>query len=610
MSTRPTELMPTGEQAVMSIQSLITVMGGDTNGIDGNFGNASIAAYNALRTQYPDLPDIGESLDEAEIPQILAAAETLLDDNVAFSQAFVRGLTGEDNALVRQGAVNAVGGWANEHLGDRISEAQAVAMDGQAGEMTDRGVRNTIKTTGVSGMQASLNLLDPEANLEIDGLIGDSLRQAMQRYAEANELELVEGNDQANFETITTHLESEGQVNALQVAILAVQANDADPSAKDLQTESAQVFVSRGGNLTAIDGLFTDGAITMENSQTAARIRTVAGEPAAEAAAEVEGTEIVVEASLPPFGINDSFEISRNDVLTEMSDIIARQEGNPESAEYVLAYSHEVDSYVLIARSVSGVSNVYQISDDTIGNIMPGITDGSILIDNSAAREIAETHYERSRSDGTVSYDDAQIRAALAENPTRFTSGTHDSILTTTAGLPDGQTIRFSVDDLHDAADKQDSRSEWSHTDDPRAYQDFTKQLREAAEDVRGGRPIGEMPTWNRYELTPENSVEINLGGQLVAVPAEIWTQLDAQMQRSESAYSTEAEKGQLRVERNAEGQELSSRGDFTVAAADEVADAPDAAADVAAEAAPVEEPAPAEEEQVAPAAPATPAGM
>ncbi|MAF67755.1 MAG: hypothetical protein CMH25_00210 [Micavibrio sp.] len=601
--------MPTGEQAVMSIQSLITVMGGDTNGIDGNFGEASMAAYNALREQYASLPDIGETLDEAEIPQILEAAETLLDDNSTFSQAFVRGLTGEENALVRQGAVNAVGGWANEHLGDRISEAQAVAMDGQAGEMTDRAVRNTIKTTGVSGMQASLNLLDPEANLEIDGLIGDSTRQAMQRYAEANELELVEGDDQANFETITTHLESEGQVAALQVALLAVQANDDDPSAPDLNTESAQVFVSRGGNLTAIDGRFIDGAITMENSQTEARIRTVAGEPAAEAAAEVEGTEIVVEASLPPFGINDSFEISRNDVLTEMSDIIARQENNPESAEHVLAYSNEVNSYVLIARSVNGVSNIYQISDDNVALIMPAVSDGSILFDRSANEDIYNTLQRR--NGGDMPYrDDADFRQVFAENPTRFTEGTHDSILTTTAGLPDGQTIRFSVDDLHDAADKQDSHSDWSHTDDPRAYQDFTKQLREAAEDVRGGRPIGEMPTWDRYELTPENSVEISLGGQLVRVPTEIWTQIDAQMQRSESAYSTEAEKGQLRVERNAEGQEISSRGDFTVAAADEVADAPDAAADVAAEAAPVEEPSPAEEEQVAPAAPATPAGM
>lgn len=607
MSTRPTELMPTGEQAVMSIQSLITVMGGDTNGIDGNFGEASMAAYNALRAQYPDLPDIGESLDEAEIPQILEAAETLLDDNSTFSQAFVRGLTSEDNLLVRQGAVSAVGGWTNEHLGDRISEAQSVI--GKNSELTDRAVRNTIKTTGVSGMQASLNLLDPEANLEIDGLIGDSTRQAMQRYAEANELELVEGDDQANFETITTHLESEGQVAALQVAILAVQANDDDPSAPDLNTESAQVFVSRGGNLTAIDGRFTDGAITMENSQTAARIRTVAGEPAAEAAAEVEGTEIVVEASLPPFGINDSFEISRNDVLTEMSDIIARQENNPESAEHVLAYSNEVNSYVLIARSVNGVSNIYQISDDNVALIMPAVSDGSILFDRSANEDIYNTLQRR--NGGDMPYrDDADFRQVFAENPTRFTEGTHDSILTTTAGLPDGQTIRFSVDDLHDAADKQDSRSDWSHTDDPRAYQDFTKQLREAAEDVRGGRPIGEMPTWDRYELTPENSVEISLGGQLVAVPTEIWTQIDAQMQRSESAYSTEAEKGQLRVERNAEGQEISSRGDFTVAAADEVADAPDAATDVAAEAAPVEEPAPAEEEQAAPAAPATPAGM
>ena len=55
MSTRPTELMPTGEQAVMSIQSLITVMGGDTNGIDGNFGEASLASYNALREQYSSL---------------------------------------------------------------------------------------------------------------------------------------------------------------------------------------------------------------------------------------------------------------------------------------------------------------------------------------------------------------------------------------------------------------------------------------------------------------------------------------------------------------------------------------------------------------------------
>lgn len=580
MSTRPTELMPTGEQAVMSIQSLITVMGGDTNGIDGNFGEASLASYNALREQYSSLPDIGETLDEAEIPQILAAVETLMDDNIAFSQAFVRGLAGEENALVRQGAVNAAGGWTNEHLGDRISEAQAVAMDGQAGELTERGVRNTIKTTGVSGMQASLNLLDPEASLEIDGIIGPLTRAAMQRYAEENELELVEGDDQANFETITTHLESEGQVAALHVALLAVQGNDTDPSAPDLQTESAQVFVSLQGNLTAIDGRFSDNSIAIENSQTAARINSTAGEPApeAEATTEAAATEIVVEASLPPFGINDSFEISRNDVLTEMEGIIARQENNPESAEHVLAYSNEVDTYVLVARDVNGVSSVYQISDETIANIMPHISDGSILIDNSAAQEIAETDYERDRAEGTVSYNDAQIRAALADNPTRFTHDTKESILTTTAGFADGRVMRFSVDDLHDAANRQDSRSDWSHTDDPRAYQDFTKQLREAAEDVREGRPIGKMPTWNRHELTSENSVEINLGGQLVAVPTEIWTQLDTQMRASESAYTSEGDKGQLRTEREADP--LTSTADFNGAAEDVATDAPELADD------------------------------
>ncbi len=159
MNTRPSQLMPTDEIAIKSVQSLLSVVGSYEGNIDGKFETQSIAAYNALREQYSFLPDIGESLDASELPLILNAIDDGLQNNVAFQQAYVSGVSAETNATELQGTLIAGGAWANRHLGDRISDAEMLEMDGNKGILTDRALRNSIKTTGISGMQASLNLL-------------------------------------------------------------------------------------------------------------------------------------------------------------------------------------------------------------------------------------------------------------------------------------------------------------------------------------------------------------------------------------------------------------------------------------------------------------------
>ncbi len=228
----------------------------------------------------------------------------------------------------------------------------------------------------------------------------------MQSFASSRGINLGE-DQQVNFALITTYIQ-DNEVNNVRTAITATLAGDADTSAPDLGTESSQVAMSTlFGRPTAIDGRQTDNMITVENSQTLAISRDIVADAEITTDAELEGNPISVVC---PFGINSSYIISDNRVTAEMSELATRQQNNQDSPEYILAYSETANSYVLLVNLENGHSGIYQISDRVAENIRPGIEDGSIAMDVSARRNIAERDF--GNSSGTRSYSDADIRSA------------------------------------------------------------------------------------------------------------------------------------------------------------------------------------------------------
>lgn len=540
VKTRPDQLMPSGEEAHRALQGFLHIMGFHPGRVDGNFGDNSNTAYDQARDQYSFLPELGVNPDESAVKQVLQSIDNALQSDVAFQRQYVTGVQNADDTIQVQGALVAGGSWANRHLGDRISEAEAIEIDGERGVLTDRGVRNAATLTGVGALQSSLNLLI-DADLRNTGIYDDETNQAIQRYAEERGLELT-GDAQENFLTVQEYIQN-NEGDALRSRVSEVLNSDEDYSAPDETTRDAQIVMNdlarqNGSNTrTAPDARQTDQSITVDNSHT----RTVI---APEVNVDLEAAP-VTEITVNPLLVDEMYQISRNDVLNEMSSIAEGQLNDPESAQSVLAYSEEANSYVLV-QNLNGESVVSQISDRNVDDILSQVSDGSIALDNSAATVIAERLH--GNNPDTTAYSTEDLRNAFVEDANRFTSDTRESLLTTTAVNADGTELRFGTDDLNDALDKLDSQSDWSDYEDPATVQAYIKELREAVEDAREERPVINPPDSDVLGLDTANMIEVDIGGETAQVPAEIWARISDQMELSESGFSQGADRSALAI--------------------------------------------------------------
>ncbi len=548
MSLRPAQLEPSADIASKALQGFITVMGQDPGSVDGQIGSQTLDAYRQLQTHFGFLPNISENAGPAELSSVMAVIDQSLQDNVAFQDAYVRGIQNQSDTLALQGALVAGGVWVNRHLGDRISEAEPINMDGDRGRLTERGVRNGVYMVGVSHLQSSLNLLE-DAGVNVNGIMDASTREAMRNYAQNRGIEL-SPDLQNDFLRVNQYI-LENELDNLRGLAGNALATDGDTSQFDTQTRDAQIVMNYLAGIegkdvrTAPDGLQTDSAITLERSHT----RTVIA-PAVGVVPEVYTPETVVRASTGanPYGLSDVFEVTRADVLSDVSAITNLQQSNPESPGQVLAYSEAGHCYVLISGNEGADSQAYQISDTNVDHILAGVQDGSIALDHSAQKQIAlELHGDSSE---TVAYDASEIREAFGSSPQRFTVETQEELMTTQAQLSDGSNIRFGLDDLHDALDQMDSKFDWPEAQDPIAVRDYVRDLRQAVEDGREERPVT-MPQWRGGELDTSNSVEISVNGQTTRVPQEVWDGLDAKLTETESGYSVGEKRSALRKDFN-----------------------------------------------------------
>jgi len=500
--------------------------------VDGVFGDDTKGAYDNARDQYSFLPELSDTPQSSELSGVFRSIDQGLQDDVAFQGQYVAGVNTEGNDVTSlQGALVAGGSWANEHLGDRISGAQAIDIDGERGELTDRGVRNATLLTGVSGMQATLNLLT-DAGLTPNGNFDEDTNLAMRAYAEENGIELTD-DAQSNFDAVRAYIQ-ENEGDALRTKIAEVLNADENNSEPDADTLNAQIimndFARQAGSdvRTAPDSLQTDSQITADMSHT----RTViAPEVGVDLEASAPEQEIVVKSY-----VDNKYEIVRNDVRNEMGSIMEQQNSNPDYPSAVLAYSEETNGYVLVVND-HGVedSTVFQISDQNVDRILGEVSNGSIALDVSAQRHISEElHGNRA---GTESYTTDELRTAFVDDATQFTRNTQENLLTTRVHSADGSFVTFGLDDFHDGLDHMDSKHDWDGFDNPEEIRDYVRDLRQAAEDAREERPVT-VPVWQHGELDDTNSVEVDLGGEEMArVPAEIYYAVTADMQRTESGF-------------------------------------------------------------------------
>lgn len=537
--------MPSGEEAHKALQGFLHIMGFDPGNVDGDFRTNSIAAYNEAREQYSFLPELSSNPSAESVTNALSSIDNALQTNVAFQRQYVEGVTSAEDTTQLQGALVAGGSWANRHLGDRISNAEAIAIDGERGILTERGTRNATTLTGVATMQSSLNLLTG-SDLRSTGIYDDATNTVLRNYAEEKGIELTD-NAQENFVTVQQYIrENEGET--LRARVAETLNSDQDYSAPDERTRDAQIVMNglarEGGSntRTAPDARQTDSQITEEMSHTR---NVITQESGVDLTVEEPALDEIV--CIAPH-VDRMYEITRNNVLDEMQPLLDQQANNPECAEAVLAYSEEARSYVLITKNPSGEgSSVYQISDRNVADISEDIANGSIAIDSSASTIIAERMHGN-RSD-TQAYTMDEIRSEFAENPNRYTHDTRESLLTTSVYLPSGQEATYQVDDLHDALNRLDSKNDWEGEENPYVIRDYIKDLREAAEDVREEREIRTIPQWQGEELTDENSVEIRLGEENVRVPSEIYARITDQMEESERGYSQGRDVSALRID-------------------------------------------------------------
>lgn len=546
--TRPTQLVPQGTEAEKALQGFLHIMGFNPGNVDGDFGGTSKTAYDQARAQYAFLPELNANPDQAAMAEVFRAIDRALQTDTAFQQRYLQGVRSETNVTELQGALVAGGSWANRHLGDRISNAEAIRIDGERGVLTTRATRNAATLTGIATMQSSLNLLS-DAGLTPNGTLDTATLNAMQGYAQRKNIAWDANNIQENFRLIMQSLQTTDNA-ALRTRVAEVLNADTDYRAPDARTLDAQIVMNgfarqQGLDIrTAPDGRQTDTRITPENSHTRTMIAPQTGveltapkpteEPAGPTA--VAAAEPEPAAFEPPFGLNGSYRVTRADVLREVQSIAVRQNANPDSAEHILAYSEESRGFLLISRNeTESRSMVYQISDRNVGQIMSGISDGSIAMDVSARKYIAETIH--GNQEGTRAYSGEELRDAFAENATRFTSGTREGLLTTSARLTNGDTLTFGLDDLHDALGKIDSKRDWSGEADPVVMRDYIRELRDAAKDAREERYVN-IPEYPGGALTAENSVELNIGGQTTRVPAEVWTRIAGSLE-TQRGFST-----------------------------------------------------------------------
>ncbi|MAQ71445.1 MAG: hypothetical protein CL565_04545 [Alphaproteobacteria bacterium] len=536
MKTRPDQLLPEGELAVKSVQSFLKVMGFNPGTIDGDFGNNTMAAYNAARERYDFLPDLGDSFEPSEAQAIFSSIDENLQTNLSFQKDYLNEVGSETNVTASQGSLVAGGAWANRHLGDRISEAEAIEMDGVRGVLTSRGLRNVTSMTGIATIQSSLNLLNG-AGLETDGKFGPLTQAAMNEYAAGKGIEIT-GDAQEDFIAVYSYMQ-ENELDNLREAAVGVLNGDTDYSAVDASTLDAQIVMNslarqQGLDIrTAPDGLQTDSRITVENSHTRNVIAPATG---VQLQAAPPTAPVVAEVDENPYGLADEFIVTRAKIVNEVSDIAARQAASEQAPQNILAYSDEANAYVLVSRSeVTGESTVFQITDTNVAQVMGGLDDGSIVFHPSAHNRIERTlnrdNY-RPRD-----YSPAETRAAFTGDPDSFTTDTKEQYMTTTVRLPDGAINRFQLDDLHDGLDKMDSKNDWRGSSNPEGIRDYVNELKHAVRDVREERGGFEAPEWRGGALDNTNSVVITLEGQEVRMPMEVWNGIEGQMQISESGY-------------------------------------------------------------------------
>lgn len=535
--TRPTQLMPEGEDAVKALQSLLHILGLNPGKVDGDFGTNSKAAYDEARAKYSFLPDLTTRPDQSALEQVFRAVDQNLQTNVSFQQDYLRGVAAERDVVELQGALVAGGSWANRHLGDRISDAESVDIDGDNGTLTQRAKRNAATLTGVATMQASLNLLIG-TELKPNGLMTAETQTSMQSYAEKNGLQLT-GDVQQNFTLVVQHID-EKQGDALRARVGEVLRTDSDLRAPDARTLDAQIVMNgfaldKGLDVrTAPDSRQTDTRITAENSHTRTVIAPQTGvslsspQPAPVAEAEAE--------SGPPFGLNEMYRVTRRDVLEDVASIAERQRDSAESPQHILAYSEESRGFLLISKGEGqSPATVYQISDRNVGQIMSGINDSSIALDTSARKDIAEKVHGDNPE--TKAYGSEELRTAFAQRPTQFTGDTREMLLTTSVRMPDGAAVTYGLDNFYDGLDNMDSKRDWGHTPDPIAVRDYVLELKAAVREVREERPTT-LPEWKGFALNDQNSVEINVGGQTTRVPSDIWKGVAENMSETQRGFS------------------------------------------------------------------------
>ncbi len=541
--TRPQQLMPEGEDASKALQSLLHILGFNPGTVDGDFYTGSKGAYDQARAKYSFLPELGTRPDQGALEQVFRAVDQNLQTNVAFQQDYLRGIAAEDNVVQLQGALVAGGSWANRNLGDRISNAEPVRIDGERGTLTNRAVRNASTLTGVATLQASLNLLIG-TNLQPNGLMTEDTKTAMQTYAQKNGLQLTD-DVQQNFTLVVQDIDQK-QGDALRARVSEVLRTDTDLRAPDARTLDAQI-VMNGFALdreldvrTAPDGRQTDTQITAELSHTRTVIAPATGvslappQPTAEVAPPAPPEPVAAVGN--PFGLNDMYRVTRNDVLRDVQSIVDRQNA-AGSPQHILAYSEESRGFLLISRAEGqSSSTVFQISDRNVGQVLSAVNDGSMALDKSASHYIAEKVHGDDPE--TRSYSIDELRTAFAAHPTKFTSDTREGLLTTSARLPTGVTVTYGLDDFHDSLNRMDSKRDWRNATDPIAVRDYVIQLRQAVREVREERPAT-LPQWTGGELNDQNSVEINVGGQTARVPSEIWNGIADNMSHTQRGFST-----------------------------------------------------------------------
>ena len=535
--TRPDQLLPSEVDAQKAIQGFLHVMGFNPGSVDGDFQENSLTAYDLARQEYGFLPELNKDSDQASFLNVLHAIDNGLQDDIIFQRMYITGIQAEENNTQLQAALVAGGSWANRHLGDRISEAEPITIDGDRGVLTDRGVRNAAYLTGMATLQSTLNLLTG-STITPSGILDEDTTAAMQTYADNNGIKL-SGTPQENFTLITDHI-SENQGAEIQSRLAEILNKDTDFSVADPGTLDAQIVMNglareQGSDIrTAPDSLQTDSHITAENSHTRTVIAPETGvnlapiaEPEVEIAAKAEGA---------PYGLNEMYRVTRNDVLNDVESITALQALNPDAPEHILAYSEESGGFLLVSARNDGTSTVFQISDRNVDNIMNGVNSGEIALDVSARKFIAEKVHGNTAD--TTAYSTDELREAFVDRPQKFTNDTRESLLTATITSPTGDKMTFGLDDLHDALDQMDSKYDWSSAPDPIAAREFIKDLRQASEDAREERVVN-VPEWQGHALDETNSVDVMIGGQVTRVPAEIFQGFTEQMMATESGFST-----------------------------------------------------------------------